>query len=63
MAMTLRLTDEESAALREYAEKHGQSMQDAAREAVRTLVRTDRRDMFIAHIVARDAEQLHRLAQ
>ena len=61
--MTLRLTDEESAALRDYAARHGQSMQDAAREAVRALVHTERRDRLIAHVLDRDAELLHRLAQ
>lgn len=63
MAMTLRLTDDESAALRAYADKHGQSMQDAAREGVRQLVHNERRDEIIAHILDRDAELLHRLAQ
>ena len=38
MAMTLRLTDEEQAALRERAAREGISMQDAARRAVREYV-------------------------
>jgi plasmid stability protein len=38
MAMTLRLTDEEQAALRARAEAEGISMQDAARRAVREYV-------------------------
>jgi predicted transcriptional regulator len=38
MAMTLRLTDEEQAALRERAEAEGISMQEAARQAVRDYV-------------------------
>jgi len=38
MAMTLRLTDEEQAALRRRAEREGISMQDAARRAVRDYV-------------------------
>ena len=38
MAMTLRLTDSEHAALRERAEAEGISMQDAARRAVREFV-------------------------
>lgn len=63
MAMTLRLTDDESAALRTYAEKHGQSMQEAARDAVRQLVHGDRRKHFIERIITEDAELLHRLAQ
>ncbi|MGI8686839.1 MAG: ribbon-helix-helix protein, CopG family [Acidimicrobiales bacterium] len=36
--MTLRLTDEEQAALRERAAQDGISMQDAARRAVREYV-------------------------
>ena len=38
MAMTLRLTDEEQAALRRRAAAEGISMQDAARRAVREYV-------------------------
>ena len=38
MAMTLRLTDAESDALRARAELEGRSMQDVAREAVREYV-------------------------
>jgi hypothetical protein len=38
MAMTLRLTEDEQAALRERAEAEGISMQEAARRAVRTYV-------------------------
>ncbi len=63
MAMSLRLTDEESAALRSYADAHGQSMQEAAREAVRRLTHEARRDDLIARIVERDRDLLDRLAQ
>jgi len=38
MAMTLRLTEDEQAALRQRAEREGISMQDAARRAVRDYV-------------------------
>lgn len=38
MAMTLRLTEDEQAALRDRAEREGISMQDAARRAVREYV-------------------------
>jgi transcription initiation factor TFIIIB Brf1 subunit/transcription initiation factor TFIIB len=38
MAMTLRLTDEELSALRERAAQDGESMQEAARRAVREYV-------------------------
>ena len=41
MAMTLRLTDEESAALREQAEREGRSMQEVARAAVRQYIERD----------------------
>lgn len=45
MAMTLRLTDDEQAALRERANAEGISMQDAARRAVRDyVVRGQHRD-------------------
>ena len=45
MAMTLRLTDTEQAALRARAEAEGISMQEAARQAVREFVaRSDHRD-------------------
>lgn len=37
MAMTLRLTPEETEQLRRYAARHGQSMQEVAREAVVTM--------------------------
>ncbi len=38
MAMTLRLTEEEQAALQARAEAEGMSMQEAARRAVREFV-------------------------
>jgi predicted transcriptional regulator len=38
MAMTLRLSDEEQAALRERADAEGASMQDVARRAIRDYV-------------------------
>ena len=40
--MTLRLTDDEQAALRQRAELEGISMQDAARRAVREYVARER---------------------
>lgn len=49
MAMTLRLTDEEQAALRERAAAEGISMQDAARRAIRDYVaRRQHRDRVAA---------------
>ena len=47
MAMTLRLDDGETEALRERAEREGRSMQEVARQAVREYVeRTSRRDLL-----------------
>lgn len=63
MAMTLRLTEDESTALRQYAQTHGQSMQDAAREAVRQLVHVERRNAMIQRIIHRDADLLALLAK
>lgn len=49
MAMTLRLTDEEQAALRQRAAVEGISLQEAARRAVREFVdRSDHRDRVAA---------------
>jgi len=63
MAMTLRLTEDETAALREYAQAHGISMQEAARDAISQLVHNERRDAFSRLIRGRDRELLDRLAQ
>ncbi|PZS35701.1 MAG: DNA-binding protein [Pseudonocardiales bacterium] len=65
MAMTLRLTDDESAALRTYAQTSGRSMQDVAREAIRDYLaeRTKRRDEILARIVTEDAELLNLLSK
>jgi predicted transcriptional regulator len=63
MAMTLRLSEDEAAALREYAKLHDVSMQEAAREAIRQLVHNERRDTFSRMIRERDRELLDRLAQ
>ena len=65
MAMTLRLTDEESAALRDQAELEGRSMQDVARGAVREYVtrRGTARlvDDELQYVVTTYAEALDRL--
>lgn len=67
MAMTLRLTDEEQAALRERAELEGISMQEAARRAVREFVaRSAHRDRVVeaaALIGGRHADALRRLGE
>jgi predicted transcriptional regulator len=63
MPMTLRLTPEETEALRETAKREKRSMQAVAREAIAAYVssRTMRRDEHLATIVAEDAELLRRL--
>lgn len=63
--MTLRLTDEETEALRRTAEREGRSMQEVAREAIRdyTGAWARERDAFLTEIVARDANLLRRLGE
>ena len=65
--MTLRLTDEEQAALRARAEAEGISMQEAARRAVRDYVaRGDHRDRVRAaadRITVAHADALERLGR
>jgi predicted transcriptional regulator len=63
MPMTLRLTPEETAALRETARREHRSMQEVAREAIVAYVtsRARRREEHLAQIVAEDAELLRRL--
>jgi hypothetical protein len=67
MAMTLRLTDEERAALQERAAAEGISMQEAARQAVREYVERgahrDRVRVAAARVTARHADALTRLAR
>ena len=67
MAMTLRLTDEEQAALRDRAAQEGISMQDAARRAVREYVARGEHRARVAVAAERvkgaHAEALERLGQ
>jgi plasmid stability protein len=67
MAMTLRLTDDEQAALRERAAAEGISMQDAARRAVREYVaRGSHRDRVAAaaqRVQDAHTDALHRLGE
>jgi len=67
MAMTLRLTDEETEALRLRAEREGRSMQEVARAAVRDYVdRTSTRELLDEVLDAelpRFAEALRRLGE
>ena len=65
--MTLRLTEEEQAALKERADAAGISMQEAARQAVREYVaRSEHRDRVMVaagRVVASHAEALERLGR
>lgn len=63
--MNLRLTDEETDALRRRAEQEGRSMQEVARTAIRqyTTDRPARLAVAIERIRTEDAELLDRLAK
>lgn len=67
MAMTLRLTDAETEALRKRAEFEDRSMQDVAKQAVREYVEThSRRDLLdrvLDEELPRYAEALERLGR
>ncbi len=67
MAMTLRLTDIEQAALRERADAEGISMQEAARRAVREFVtrgqHRDRVGAAASLIMDKHADALRRLGE
>ena len=67
MPMTLRLTEDEQASLRELAEHEGISMQEVARRAVREYVaRSRHRDRVsdaARRVIASHAEALQRLGE
>ncbi len=67
MAMTLRLTDDETDALRLRAAREGRSMQEVARTAVRDYIdRTSRRELLdevLDQQLPRYAEALRRLGE
>jgi hypothetical protein len=67
MAMTLRLTDHETDALRRRAELEGRSMQEVTRQAIREYIeshsRTELLDRVLDEELPRYAEALRRLAQ
>ncbi len=67
MAMTLRLDDRETEALRVRAAREGRSMQEVARQAVRDYIeRTSRRellDQVLDEELPRYAEALRRLGE
>jgi hypothetical protein len=65
--MTLRLTEDETAALRRRAEREGRSMQEVARAAVRQYIgdtsRAELIDQVLETELPRYAEALDRLGQ
>lgn len=67
MAMTLRLTDQETEALRRRAQLESRSMQDVARQAVREYVESHSRgellDQVLDEELPRYAEALERLGR
>jgi predicted transcriptional regulator len=67
MAMTLRLTEDETDALRQRAKREGRSMQDVARAAVRDYIdRTSRQELLddvLDSELPRYAEALRRLGE
>ncbi|WP_282819078.1 ribbon-helix-helix protein, CopG family [Curtobacterium flaccumfaciens] len=67
MAMTLRLDDDEAAALRKRADLEERSMQDVARAAIREYVeqhsRSDLVDGILDRELPRYAEALERLGK
>ena len=67
MAMTLRLDEHETEALRVRAEREGRSMQEVARQAVRDYIeRTSKRELLdnvLDRELPRYAEALERLGR
>jgi predicted transcriptional regulator len=67
MAMTLRLDEQETEALRKRAEREGRSMQEVARQAIRDYVEvTSKRELLDAVLdreLPRYAEALERLGK
>jgi predicted transcriptional regulator len=63
MAMTLRLSDEQAAALRATAEREGRSIHETVVIAIEEYVskRTKKRDALIERIMVQDREALDRL--
>ena len=65
--MTLRLSEDESAALRRRAEQESRSMQEVARQAVREYIENHSRTDLLDHVLdaelPRYAEALERLGQ
>jgi hypothetical protein len=57
MAMTLRLSDEQTAALREQADAEGVSMQSVALRAVDQYLEKNARRLDIAHVLDVELER------
>ena len=65
MAMTLRLSEEQTNALRKRADSEGCSMQAVAKRAIDQYLsnRDDRLTAAISHVTENDAELLDRLSR
>ena len=67
MAMTLRLADEETEALRRRSELEHRSMQEVARQAIREYIENHSRAELLAQVLGEElpkyAEALERLGQ
>jgi predicted transcriptional regulator len=67
MAMTLRLADDESEALRQRAELEQRSMQEVARQAIREYIENHSRSELLSQVLdeelPRYAEALRRLGE
>lgn len=65
MAMTLRLDEEETEALRRAAEAEGISMQELARRAIRRYTSgwEEKRDAYMTEWAAKNASLLRRLGE
>ena len=67
MAMTLRLTEDETAALRARAQREGRSMQDVMRGALREYIERTSRSELLEQVLddelPRYAEALERLGE
>jgi plasmid stability protein len=65
MAMTLRLNDEETEALRQKAASEGRSMQDVAKAAINLYTKEEDVEFrkMVRGVVDRDRELLDRLAR
>ena len=67
MAMTLRLDEQETEALRRRAELEGRSMQDVVRQAVRDYIERNSKRELLDRVLDRElpryAEALERLGQ